>query len=122
MKGKIEHRVPLSAQALTLLEKRESLRPLTSEKYVFPNTKGNPLTDNALNKSIARYGGGTASIHGFRTSFKTWATDNAFDDLLSEQALAHIDRDKVRAAYQRSDMLERRRELMQSWADFVMPR
>jgi integrase len=92
MKGKIEHRVPLSAQALTLLEKRESLRPLTSEKYVFPNTKGNPLTDNA------------------------------FDDLLSEQALAHIDRDKVRAAYQRSDMLERRRELMQSWADFVMPR
>lgn len=122
MKGKIEHRVPLSAQALTLLEKRESLRPLTSEKYVFPNTKGNPLTDNALNKSIGRYGGGTASIHGFRTTFKTWATDNAFDDLLSEQALAHIDRDKVRAAYQRSDMLERRRELMQSWADFVMPR
>ena len=110
-----------ATQALALLDKRDTLRPLTSDKYLFPNTQGNPLTDNALNKSIARYGGGDASIHGFRTSFKTWATDNGCDDLLSEQALAHSDRDKVRAAYQRSDMLERRRELMQAWADYILP-
>ena len=57
-------------------------------------------------------------MHGLRTTFRTWAQDQGYPDELAEPALAHDKRSKVARAYARSDVLERRREMMQAWADF----
>ena len=120
MKGGKSHRVPISSQAQQILAKRKIIAPLISQRVIFPNNKGNPLTDVALNKSLKRYGGGDFSVHGFRTSIRMWMADNGVDDIVGEQVLAHIEKDKVKAAYQRSDRLELRREIMQRWGDFCL--
>ena len=61
------------------------------------------------------------TAHGFRTSFKTWAAEVGVPDEVSEAALAHVDKDKVRAAYRRTAFLDQRREVMQRWADYCIP-
>lgn len=68
-------------------------------------------------------GADNCTVHGFRSSFKVWATERtSFPNELSEAALAHVTGDRVEQAYRRTDVLERRRELMTAWTDFLKER
>jgi integrase len=70
---------------------------------------------------LKRMGYGHITVHGFRSTFKDWASETTdFADDLSETALAHRIRDKAKAAYKRGTMLEKRRELMEAWAQFCL--
>ena len=115
MKAKREHRVPLSARAIEVLQDARALGDGTG--LVFPGTRhGKPLSDMTLSKLVKELGF-EADVHGFRTSFKTWAQERTSTPReVSEAALAHIVRDKAEAAYARSDLFEKRRRLMEGWA------
>ncbi|MDP2519027.1 tyrosine-type recombinase/integrase [Shimia thalassica] len=115
MKAKKEHRVPLSARALEVLSEANKLG--AGKGLVFPGTKkGKPLSDMTLSKLVKTLGY-DVDVHGFRTSFKTWAQErtNTPRDV-SEAALAHTVKDKAEAAYARSDFFDKRRKLMERWA------
>src|SRR5439155_3211901 len=114
MKGKREHRVPLSSAAIKALERTK----IEDGEFLFPGTKaGQGLSNMALLKVLERMNRGDLTVHGFRATFKTWASDRSnFPRELVEAALAHVLDDKTEAAYQRGDLLEKRRRLMESWA------
>lgn len=117
MKGKVEHSVPLSKRAVAILHEA---RKLHKGALVFPGAKaGRPMSDMTMSKLIKELGF-DADIHGFRTSFRVWVqerTNASFE--VAEKALAHKTRNKVVAAYARSDLFEQRRALMQRWADHL---
>ena len=117
MKGKVEHIVPLSSKAVEVLM---DARQLGNVGLVFPGVKaGKPLSDMTLSKLIKELGY-ACDVHGFRTSFRTWVqekTNTPFE--VAERALAHKTRNAVVAAYARSDLMDKRRQLMQRWADFI---
>jgi integrase len=117
MKMKAEHLVPLSTQAMAILEAAKNIRQLEGE-LIFPNTIGRMLSDNTLSK-LMRDNAIAGTPHGFRTSFKTWAAEHGVRDEVSESVLAHGDPNKVRAAYRRTTYFAERRELMQRWSNFV---
>ncbi|MEH6738281.1 MAG: integrase arm-type DNA-binding domain-containing protein [Sulfitobacter sp.] len=119
MKSKKEHRVPLPPRALKILEQAAKLG--TGKGLVFPGTVyGKPLSDMTLSK-LTKALGYDVDVHGFRTSFKTWAQErtNTPRDV-SEAALAHVVKDKAEAAYARSDFFEKRRALMGKWEIFLL--
>ena len=119
MKMKIEHRVPLSRQALAVLQ---AMQPLTGNKeLVFPSPSypGKPLSENTFNSALARMGyKGIATAHGFRALLSTVANEAGWDADVIERQLAHIEGNKVRAAYHRSTYSAERVRLMQWWADW----
>jgi integrase len=118
--GKV-HRVPLSARALAILQEMEALRPPgDAEGYVFPGGKaGKSLSDMAFLMRLRRMGRDDLTAHGFRSSFRDWAAERTnFPSEVAEMALAHSVSDKTEAAYNRSDLFEKRRRLMQQWATF----
>lgn len=117
MKARREHRVPLSSQAMTLLN---SLNEAGTSKFVFPgHAAGKPLSNMAMGMLLKRMKIAGASPHGFRSSFRDWAGDHTpFPREIAEAALAHKVGDAVELAYRRGDALEKRRELMQAWADY----
>lgn len=118
MKAGREHRVPLSAPALALLD---ALRRFSGEALVFPSTKpGRPLSDMTL-AAVLKRREMPFTVHGFRSTFRDWAEERtATPHEVKEAALAHAVKSKVEAAYRRSDLFEKRRELMAVWAGFVM--
>ena len=116
MKVGRRHRVPLSPQALVVLRKSHDLDNGTG--LVFPSPTGRMLSSATLTK-LLRESGVQAVPHGFRTSFPTWCGDAGVDREVAERALAHTVRDKVEAAYNRGTLFERRRRVMQAWADYV---
>jgi integrase len=117
MKGNAEHVVPLSRRAIEVLA---DARALGEDELVFPGAKaGSPMSDMTMSKLIKELGF-DADVHGFRTSFRVWVqerTNAAFE--VAEKALAHKTKNKVTAAYARSNLLDKRRELMQQWADHL---
>jgi len=118
MKAKRPHRIPLSQRCLEILKDAKKLSDGAS--YVFPgNTKGNPLSDTTLSKLLKELG--VAAVpHGFRSSFRDWAGEQTnFPREVCEFALAHVIRDKAEAAYARSDLFEKRRKLMNTWAQYL---
>lgn len=118
MKAKREHRVPLSSRAVEILE--QALGLSNGEGLIFPGQRvGRPLSENTFVK-LLRENGYEVDAHGFRTSFKTWAQErsNAPREV-SEAALAHVINNKAEAAYARSDLVEKRRRLMDGWAAFL---
>jgi integrase len=115
MKSGEPHSVPLTTQIVSVLEQA---RKISSGPLVFPGNWGQPLSDNVLSKHM-RDNGLSATPHGFRSSFKDWAAENGVRDEVSEAALAHTDRDRVRAAYRRTRFLDERRLVMQRWGDFI---
>ena len=120
MKAGREHRVPLSDAALELL--REMLRVAESGDWVFPGGRaGKPLSNMAMAMLLKRMKRDDLTVHGFRSTFRQWCAEatNAPREL-AEAALAHTLRDKVEAAYQRGDMMEKRRRLMADWAAFCV--
>lgn len=117
MKMKREHRVPLSGRAMQILA--EAREMADGSGLIFPSVRGRPLSDNTLSK-LLREQRIRAVVHGFRSSFRDWCAEcsNAPRDVF-ELALAHVNSDRVEAAYLRSDLYERRRALMQAWADYI---
>ncbi|HFZ1005059.1 TPA: tyrosine-type recombinase/integrase [Klebsiella aerogenes] len=123
MKGGVQHRVPLSQQAIGLLEQMRGLH----ETLVFPSPrKQTVLSDMVLTsflrktKAISDTQGRFAVAHGFRSSFRDWCSEQRYPHDLAERALAHTIRNKSEAAYHRTDLLNERRPMMQAWADYVM--
>jgi integrase len=117
MKGGREHRVPLSARSLEILDAVEILK---NSEYVFPGEKrGRPLSPASLRALLYRMDIAT-SVHGFRSSFRDWAGEaTAFPREIAEAALAHVVGDETERAYRRGDALEKRRKLMDAWAGFL---
>ncbi len=120
MKAKKEHRVPLVPAMLRILD---YVRPLAStvDSLVFPGQKPrSPLSDAAVSKVLDRLGRSDVTVHGFRSTFRDWIGDHGtFAPDLAEAALAHTLGSKVNVAYQRGDLLDRRRQMMAAWAAFV---
>ena len=122
MKSGVEHRVPLSRQALDVLEQARG--PNSRSGLVFPSPlkPGQPLSWQTLLK-LLRTNGLDCTVHGFRSSFKTWAIEATTTPwAVGEAALAHVVGNTTEAAYVRGDLFEQRRELMDAWADYVAPR
>ena len=119
MKAEREHVVPLSDAALRAFERAKRYSTAAADGLVFPGMKrGKPLSDMALTK-LLRDLGLTATAHGFRSSFKDWATETtSFANELSEAALAHAIESKTEAAYRRGNLLEKRRIMMAAWGNY----
>jgi len=117
MKGKVEHVVPLSDRAKEALTAASGLG---KGDLVFPGAKvGRPMSDMTMSKLVKGLGY-DADVHGFRTSFRVWVqerTNASFE--VAEKALAHKTKNKVVAAYARSDLMEKRQHLMQRWAEHL---
>jgi integrase len=118
MKAAKPHRVPLSDAAMKILTNMQEWRMRNNPK-VFPGSRGGLLSDVAVNKTLHSVIT-DVTVHGFRSSFRDWGAEQTnFPAAVLEQALAHTNPNKVEAAYQRSDLFELRRKLMQMWADFA---
>jgi len=119
MKAQREHRIPLSARSLAILQEMHARRH-ADDGFVFPGRKvGRPLADTVLLRLLQRLGRGDLTIHGFRSSFRDWAAERtSFPREVAEMALAHSIPSAVEAAYRRGDLFEKRRKLMQQWATF----
>jgi integrase len=115
MKSGREHRVPLSPAAVAVLE---SMRAIRQSDYVFPGRRG-PLHSNPPCLTAKRLAGSDITIHGFRSTFRDWSAERTnFPREVAEMALAHAIPSAVEAAYRRGDLFEKRRRLMDAWAEF----
>ena len=120
MKAAREHRVPLSKRALDALGEARALRSRHGD-LVFPSRGGRPLTERCFVQALGRLGI-DATAHGFRASFRVWAQECTNSPReVCEAALAHTIKDKAEAAYARSDLFDKRRELMDGWARYLNP-
>ncbi len=117
MKAGRDHRVPLSPQAVALLEALADESDRTG--YVFKGMKkGRPLSGMAMLMLLRRMERGDLTAHGFRSTFRDWAAEATnFQGEVAEAALAHVVGDKVEAAYRRGDLFDKRRRLMETWAN-----
>ncbi|MFD0980993.1 tyrosine-type recombinase/integrase [Tropicimonas aquimaris] len=119
MKGGLQHRVPLTDEMVRILD---TMKPLAST-YVFQGQKRHhPLSNMSMLMLLRRMGRGQFTVHGFRSTFRDWAAEEAGAPReVAEAALSHQFGSDVERAYARSDLLERRRELMVLWAESVTP-
>jgi integrase len=121
MKMREPHLVPLSTQALEILRR---LQPLTGHgKLLFPSLRSRerPISENTLNAALRRMGFAQDEMtaHGFRAMASTLLNEQGFPPDVIELQLAHAERNKVRAAYNRAQRLAERRQMMQAWADYL---
>jgi integrase len=120
MKMKEEHIVPLSRQALGCLK---ALKPLTGHRqHLFPGMGDpkSPMSDETLRAALIAMGyKGKFSPHGIRSTASTLLNEHGWRPDVIEKQLAHMERDRIRAAYNRADYLPERHKMMQSWADFL---
>jgi integrase len=136
MKMNREHRIPLSTEAVLLLQ---ALPRLEGSPLVFPATRGGQLSDMTLSATMKRIHeaevklGGVGFLdrvsqrpavpHGVRSTFRDWAAETThFPREMAEAALAHRVSSAVEAAYRRGDMMEKRRQMMAAWAGFLVGR
>ena len=120
MKAGREHRVPLSRRALEIVD--DAAERFGGDGIVFPSPTGK-VANHSLMATLARELAIGAVPHGFRSSFRDWAAEcTEAPREVCELALAHVNNDRVEAAYRRSDLFERRRTLMQQWADYISAR
>jgi len=123
MKSRIEHRVPLASQCQLLLEQL----PRSDTEIVFPGPigtrdgRGRPMSDVVHSKLMKRMGVEGITLHGFRSTFRDWCTENKVGEWeSSEMVLAHTVGNAVERAYARSDRFEQRKIIMEQWADFAL--
>lgn len=118
MKAGAQHRVPLTPRVIEILREMKSLE--SDSPYVFPGARaGQPLSNMAMLQTLKRMKVDHVTVHGFRATFKTWARERtSFARELAEEALAHVNPNRVEQAYVRGDLLEKRRKLMEAWAGF----
>ena len=115
MKAKREHRVPLTSQALKILNEMAAIR---FNDYVFPSNKKG-LSNMAMLTLLRRMERAEITVHGFRSTFRDWAAEStAYPSEVVEMALAHTIKNQVEAAYRRGDLLEKRSSLMEAWAKY----
>lgn len=125
MRGKVLHRVPLGPRAIEILELQLD-KSETGEGLVFPSRSRKPMTDMVLTKFLrdkkieSDTPGRLATAHGFRSSFRDWASENGYSRDLAERALAHTIKNAVEAAYHRTDLLEQRRAMMLKWEGYCL--
>jgi integrase len=123
MKANTEHRVPLSTRAAEILNRQKDAA--VHSTLVFPSPRGMVTSDMILTKFLrdnnveSNEPGRTATAHGFRSSFRDWASENGYSRDLAERALAHTVRNQTEAAYHRTDLLDQRRGIMEAWAQHV---
>jgi len=119
MKAGIEHVVPLTDDAIALIELAKVWRSPT-HGLIFPGQTGKPLSDMTLSKVLKSTSAGF-TVHGFRSTFRDWVAETlpSVPGAVAEAALAHTVPNKVEAAYRRTKFIEQRRDLMQKWADFL---
>lgn len=114
MKAGREHRVPLSSRAIELLTETNKLE----SPFLFPGQRGGKLSGMAMAMLLRRMGH-VVTVHGFRSTFRDWASEmTAFPHEVCEMALAHTIANKAEAAYRRGDVFDKRRMLMDEWAQF----
>ena len=120
MKAGREHRVPLSAEALKIVNEMEPFKRHT-DHFIFPGqAHAKPISEASLLK-VVKQQDRTLTVHGFRSTFRDWcAEQTSFPREVAEAALAHSVRDKTEAAYQRGDLFEKRRKLMDQWAQYCL--
>ena len=115
MKAKREHRIPICTQLEKILKRRQALGGV----FVFPS----PKSKSGHAARIMQYDLGVfnelTTLHGFRSTGRSWMAVNGYDFAASEYCLAHRCENSTQASYQRYDYLEQRREIMQAWGDFV---
>ena len=118
MKAGREHRVPLSKRAVTILQR---CRELAGESMlVFPGRTVRKPLSNMVFLMIVRRMDLDFTVHGFRSAFRDWASERTnFSREVCEMALAHTIKNKAEAAYRRGDLLDKRRDLMETWAKYV---
>jgi integrase len=116
MKGKREHKVPLSNAAMAVLKDMH----VKQNRYVFPGDRENrPFSNMAMDMLLRRMRRNEITVHGFRSTFRTWAAEKTnFQREVAEAALAHAKGDKLEASYERGDFFDKRRKLMDAWAKF----
>jgi integrase len=111
------HRVPLSEAAMSVLS---GVPEHDGKDFVFVSVLGGIINENAMLNLVSQLGY-KATVHGFRSTFKDWArTKTSYPDEVSELALAHVSSDETRAAYARDELLDKRRGMMEDWADFLL--
>lgn len=110
-----EHRVPLSGRALEVLSEAKKIQDCSG--LLFPSINRKPLSDSALSK-LLREMGADGTPHGFRSSFRDWAAEQSIPREIAESALSHVV-GGVEGAYFRSDLIEKRREVMETWANYI---
>jgi len=120
MKAHREHRVPLSRLACGMIN---AVPRFEAARYVFPGQNlRKPISNGAMSAVLKRMGHPDLTVHGFRSTFRDWCAEQTnFPRELAEAALAHVIRDKTEAAYQRGDLLDRRRKMMEAWAKQCWP-
>ena len=120
MKGGREHRVPLSEAAVGVLDgARPEKADAAALVFPSPSRPGAMLSDMTLTAVLRRMNRNDLTAHGFRSTFRDWCAEiTSYPREIAEAALAHTLRDKVEAAYRRGDALEKRRRLMEEWAEF----
>ncbi|MXW67352.1 MAG: tyrosine-type recombinase/integrase [Gemmatimonadales bacterium] len=116
MKAGREFAVPLSTAALDVLERARKLSPESS--LAFPSRTGGPLPPKAPLRVLKR-AGVASTLHGFRSSARSWMAESGVPAEVAEACLAHVPRSQVVQAYQRSDLLTRRAEVMQAWGEYL---
>ena len=117
VKTKREHRVPLSTEAMAVLIEARQWR-VDGCGLVFPNTRSKPFADSALMVPVRKLGGGW-TLHGMRSTFRTWCDELGHDGQLAEFSLGHVVGSKVEMAYRRGDLYERRALLMAEWGRVI---
>ena len=120
-KTEVQHIVPLSTQAVAILE---AIKPLKGDgRYVFPSSRGDgrPMSDNTIRTALKSlgYDSEVMTPHGFRSMASTLLNEQGWSPDAIERQLCHMPRDQVRAAYNRAQYLDERRRMMQSWGDYL---
>lgn len=120
-KTEVQHLVPLPHQAVAILEE---IKQLTGHcRYVFPSSRndGRPMSDNTIRTALKTlgYDSDVMTAHGFRTTASTLLNEQGWNRDAIERQLSHMERDPVRAAYNRAQYLDERRRMMQAWADYL---
>lgn len=115
-KTRRDHRVPLSHAAIEVLEEAATFADASG--LVFPSSRSRPMSASTLSvfARAAKVGG---TMHGMRSSFRDWCSETDVPRDVAEAALSHVVRDKVEAAYRRTDLFERRRDVMENWGIYV---
>jgi integrase len=118
MKGRKEHRVPLSKRAMKILRTMERIR---SCDYVFPGLReGKHLSNMSMTAVLRRMDRADITVHGFRSSFRDWAAERTnAPNIVAEAALAHVIGNKAEAAYRRGDLFAKRAKLMETWGRYT---
>jgi integrase len=117
MKGKREHRVPLSDAAVAVLRRMAEVR---QNGWVFPGQRGGPVSKDAVRRLMLRMGRGDCTRHGFRSAAADWRAEAThFDAEVQEACLAHLLGDETQRSYQRGSQFQKRRAVMSAWADYL---